>query len=264
MRTILLAMALLALGASPAAAKVLNIAHRGASGHAPEHTFPAYDLALKMGADYIEQDLQMTRDGTLVVLHADTLDRTARGPASDCTGTVRSKTLAQLRRCEVGSWFDKRFAGARIPTLDEVFRRYGRKARYYIETKSPEQAPGMEEALLALLDQHGLRDRVILQSFSPASLIKLHDLAPELPLVQLLPGGGAVVAKLPLVRQYAIGIGPTKDDVTPELVADAHANGLVVHPYTVNEAAELASLVKMGVDGAFTNFPDRFAKVLRR
>src|SRR3712207_6457951 len=79
----------------PADAPVLNVGHRGASGYAPEHTIPAYDLALKMGADYIEQDLQLTKDGVLVVLHDETLDRTARGPEESCTGSVIDKTLEQ-------------------------------------------------------------------------------------------------------------------------------------------------------------------------
>src|SRR5919107_3041481 len=94
----------------PADAPVLNVGHRGASGYAPEHTIPAYDLALKMGADYIEQDLQLTKDGVLVVLHDETLDRTARPTAEsapgDCTGLVREKTLAQIKTCDVGSWFN--------------------------------------------------------------------------------------------------------------------------------------------------------------
>ena len=91
-------------------APVLAIGHRGASGYAPEHTIASYDLALALGADYIEQDLQLTKDGVLVVLHDPTLDRTARGPAENCTGSRRStKTLAQIKTCDVGSWFNDAF-----------------------------------------------------------------------------------------------------------------------------------------------------------
>ncbi len=86
---------------------VLNIGHRGASGYAPEHTIPAYDLAKRLGVYYIEQDLQLTKDGVLVVVHDETLNRTARpteesGPG-DCTGLVRDKTLAQIKTCDIGS-----------------------------------------------------------------------------------------------------------------------------------------------------------------
>ena len=115
-------------GDLPAPNRPIVIAHRGASGLAPEHTVAAYDRAVAIGADYLEQDLQITRDGVLVVLHDDTLDRTARGPVSDCTGPVRARTLAQLENCEFGAWFDERrpgagerFAGQRILTLDAVF-----------------------------------------------------------------------------------------------------------------------------------------------
>jgi glycerophosphoryl diester phosphodiesterase len=143
-------------------AHVLVIAHRGASAYAPEHTLAAYDRALEMGADYIEQDLQMTADGELVVLHDDTLDRTTRG--AGCRGRVIERTLAEVKRCDAGSWFAERnpararpeFAGERVPTLHEVFERYAGRARFYIETKNPEEAPGMEEALVALLRRHAL------------------------------------------------------------------------------------------------------------
>ena len=260
---------------------VLNIGHRGASGYAPEHTFPAYDLALRMGADYIEQDLQQTRDGTLVVLHDETLDRTARGPVENCRGPVRTKTLAQIKTCDVGSWFNERYpryarreyVGLRIPTLREVFERYRRRPNYYIETKSPALADRMEERLLALMDEFELRRpaarrwQVLIQSFAPDSLKKVNVIDPSLPLVQLYAGertSAAVRATLDAARTYAVGVGPSKGSVDRELVDAAHARCLVVHPYTVNEKAEMRSLVDLGMDGMFTNFPDRLDQVLGR
>jgi glycerophosphoryl diester phosphodiesterase len=274
---------LLAAGACASRPAVLVVGHRGASGAAPEHTLAAYDLALAAGADYIEQDLQLTRDGVLVALHDPTLDRTARGPAEHCTGPVIEKTLAQIRTCDVGSWFNAAFpaaarpeyAGLRIPTLDEVLARYGRRARYYVETKNPEDAPGMEEALLALLDRHGLRaapagrpPRVLVQSFSRASLVRLHALDPALPLVQLFAHpaatSGSIRAALDDVRSYAVAIGPSRLATDAALVAAAHARCLDVHPYTVNETAEMTALVARGVDGMFTNFPARLRAVVGR
>src|SRR5262245_32153931 len=183
-------------------APVLAIGHRGASGYAPEHTFASYDLAIQLGADYIEQDLQLTKDGVLVVLHDPTLDRTTRGSAENCNGLVIEKTLAQIKTCDAGISFHhayRRFAqreyvGQRVPTLEEVFQRYQHSQNYYIETKNPEDAPGMEENLLALLDKYDLRgnavkrNQVLIQSFSNASLRKVHGLDPELPLIQLFTG----------------------------------------------------------------------------
>ena len=262
------------------AAPVLNVGHRGASGHAPEHTLASYDLALAMGAHYIEQDLQLTKDGVLVVLHDPTLDRTARGPAANCAGPVIEKTLAQIKTCDVGSWFNERFpssarpeyAGLTVPTLDEVFARYrGRGVRYYIETKNPEQAPGMEAELLRLLSKYELRApaaerrQVLIQSFSPASLRTMHALDPSLPLVQLFgdSGSAAIRAALDRVDDYAVGIGPAMGSVDSALIAAAHARCLEVHPYTVNETAAMQRLLALGVDGMFTNFPDRLAALPR-
>ena len=240
-------------------APVLNIGHRGASGHEPEHTFAAYDLALEMGADYIEQDLQQTSDGELVVLHDTTLDRT-----TDCSGPVSAKTLEELKQCDAGG-------GQQVPTLREVFERYGHRVNYYIETKSPEEADQMEERLLALLDEFHLlrpaaqRWQVLIQSFSPASLQKIHGLDPSLPLIQLYGGGigsAGIQATLPAVSSYAVGIGPSRGDVDAALTSAAHALCVDVHPYTVNETAHMQALIDAGVDGMFTNFPDRLEALL--
>jgi glycerophosphoryl diester phosphodiesterase len=276
MRTLLTAvLSALALGAitEPSDAQLVVIGHRGASGHAPEHTIAAYDLALKLNADYIEQDLQMTKDGVLVVLHDGRLDRTARGDSTNCRGRVIDKTLAQIKTCDVGRWFNEAFpelaraeyVGQRIPTLEEVIQRYSRRANYYIETKTPDAAPGMEEKLVELLRRYGikadsaLRPSVLIQSFSDASLRKIHALDARLPLVQLIGTGTSVVIResLDRVKTYAVGIGPVKGAVDSALVAAAHDRCLVVHPYTVNDSTEMTALIAMGVDGMFTNFPDR-------
>ena len=259
--------------------KPLIIAHRGASGLAPEHTFAAYDLAIDLGADIIEQDLQVTRDGVLVVLHDETLERTARGPAESCTGLVHEKTLAELETCDFGTWFDEwapgadaRFSGQKIVTLEALFRRYGTRVRYYIETKHPEHTPGVEQALLSLLAEHGLLNRgegeeprVFVQSFSSESLRSTHALDPDLPLVQLLEADldEPFDEEFGLIAEYAVGIGPPRSRVNGTLVAAARRHGLIVHPYTVNEPAEMARLLDLGVDGLFTDRPDRLLELLR-
>lgn len=253
------------------------IAHRGASWDAPEHTLVAYDLALARGADWIEQDLQMTRDGHLVVLHDDSLDRTARGPAASCRGLVRERSLAQLQHCEVGSWFNAahpgraraEFSNERIPTLDAVLTRYASRARFYIETKNPADAPGMEDALLALLRRHRLvgTDRVIVQSFSAASLQRLHDLDAQLKLVLLIEDPiprDSLDPVLDRVASYAVGIGPARGIVSIALIDAAHKRKLVVHPYTVNDEPVMRFLLGRGVDGMFTDRPDVLSRVLGR
>ena len=268
---------------SEADSTVINIGHRGASGYAPEHTIPAYDLALEQGADYIEIDLQMTKDGVLVAMHDDTLDRTAVAPEGVpeeyCTGPVIERTLEEIKMCDVGSWFNEEYpeyasdeyVGLRIPTLEKIFQRYGKKVNYYIETKNPEAAPGMEEELLRLMDEYGLikpaakRYQVLIQSFSAESLLKIHALEPSLPLIRLYSDtetSETIRADLAEASTYAVGIGPSMTDVDAALVEAAHALCLDVHPYTVNEKKEMKRLIRLGVDGMFTNFPDRLEALL--
>ena len=250
---------------------MLVIGHRGASAYAPEHTLMSYDLALDMGADFIEQDLQMTSDGVLVVLHDDTLDRTTGGR---CSGRVIDHTLAQVRQCDAGSWFNAAFpdrardeyTGARIPTLDEVFARYAGRASFYIETKNPDDAPGMEEALLDLLDRYDLRAsaasewRVLIQSFSERSLRLIHELDSSLPLIQLLhhrrESPRTITSRLERIAVYAVGIGPSWHDVDAGLVRAATAACLDVHPYTVNDPDVMLRMSELGVSGMFTDVPD--------
>src|ERR671921_703986 len=253
---------------------VLNIGHRGASAYAPEHTFAAYDLALEQGADYIEIDLQMTADGVLIAMHDKTLNRTADAPEGVperyCRGLVSKKTLEQIKQCDVGSWFGPEYAGEQIPTLEEIFQRYGTGVNYYIETKNPEASPGMEEELLRLMDKYGLTEpaeenwQVLIQSFSAESLIKIHEINPDLPLIQLYWAGTSksIQRDLDAVSEYAVGIGPYKKDVDAALVEAAHEHCLAVHPYTVNTVEEMEALIALGVDGMFTNNPDLLEGVL--
>jgi glycerophosphoryl diester phosphodiesterase len=283
---LLLTMALTAGAASaqtaPLDGPVLNIGHRGASAYAPEHTFAAYDLALAQGADYIEIDLQMTADGVLVALHDKTLNRTADAPEGVpewyCRGLVSKKTLEQIKMCDAGSWFSPEYAGEQIPTLEEIFDKYedpdyeGPPVNYYIETKNPDAAPGMEEELLRLLGEYGLIEpaaenwRVLIQSFSAESLMEIHEAesGSSLPLVQLYWAGTSksIQRDLDAVSEYAIGIGPYKQDVDAALVEAAHEHCLAVHPYTVNTVEEMEDLISLGVDGMFTNNPDHLEGVL--
>jgi glycerophosphoryl diester phosphodiesterase len=160
-----------------------------------------------------------------------------------------------------------------VRTLREVFERYGRTANYYIETKNPEEAPLMEEKLLELINEFGLRDgavqgwQVLIQSFSTRSLRKIHAMDPELPLIQLIGkeySSAEIQAALPKIREFAVGIGPSRVSVDAALVDAAHRYLLHVHPYTVNEESEMRRLIEVGVDGMFTDFPDRLRAVLMR
>ena len=260
---------------NPTGEKYTTIAHRGASGYAPEHTFAAYDKSHnEMGASYIELDLQMTKDGHLVVMHDETLDRTTNG-----TGRVDEHTLKEIKELDAGSKFnannpqyaDPSYDGQKVPTLDEVLERYGSNANYYIETKSPDVYPGMEEKLLASLDKHHLltqnslsNGHVLIQSFSQASLQKVQAQNANIPLIRLLDKGelpNLTQADLNAIRSYAIGVGPEYTDLTKDNVKNLKA-GLLVHPFTVNTKADMERLNKYGVNGVFTNYPDVYEQVI--
>jgi glycerophosphoryl diester phosphodiesterase len=221
----------------------------------------------------------MTADGVLIVLHDDTLDRTTRGPG--CTGRALDRTLSEVRTCDAGSWFNETrperaqpaFSKERVPELAEVLARYRGRARFYIETKNPDDAPGMEYALVRLLGQHELvpaGDRapllvtpatlptVIVQSFSEASLRVLRRHAPAVPRVQLVESGLSAVeieARLDRIAAYAQAIGPARGSVDARIIAAAHQRGIAVHPYTVNDEAEMHRLIAAGIDGMFTDDP---------
>jgi glycerophosphoryl diester phosphodiesterase len=245
------------------------IAHRGASADAPELTVAAFDLAIEQGAHVLELDVHLTADGEVVVIHDDTLDRTARGPADRCTGPVGDQTLEQLGACEFGSWFneehpdraDPAFEGLAIPTLTELVDRYGTDVGWLIETKSPEAQPGLEEAVLAVLDDTGLLaeaapGEVVVQSFSAESLRSMHEARPDVPLVQLLSIEGPIdEARLDDVATYAVGIGPLYALVDEAMVDAALERCLRVTPWTVDEPAEMDRLLDLGVHGLITNVP---------
>jgi len=261
------------------------IAHRGASAYAPENTQAAYRLAIEQGADYVEQDLQITKDGVLVCLHDLTLERTtdvARvfpGRARDGRWQVSDFTLAEIKRLDAGAWFHERFRGARIPTWQEAIDEVRGKAGLYPETKAPEvygsRGFDMERLVLETLRKNGLdrpgadpRTPVIIQSFSAESLRKMAgELGSKLPRLFLI--GARDKAKwssteaLGQVKAFAAGIGPEKTIVRddPGLVARAHGLGLSVTIWTLlDDRNEMAGYLKLGVDALFTNNPDRFPR----
>jgi glycerophosphoryl diester phosphodiesterase len=248
--------------------EILNVAHRGASGYAPEHTLTSYKMGEQMHGDYIEVDLQMTKDGELIAMHDETLDRTTNG-----TGQVKDYTLEEIKELDAGSWFNEKYPekanleyeGLKVPTLEEVFQTFGKNANYYIETKSPEVYPGMEEKLADLVDEYGInKDTLLVQSFSSASLLKMNEIDPSIKLVQLMwyTSPAAISdAEVEAIKQYAVGIGPNSAMIDKEYVQKTVQNGLEIHPYTVNEKEEMQKLIEWGVTGMFTNFPDLLNEV---
>jgi len=245
------------------ATKKFLVAHRGASAYAPEHTLESYQLALKQGADFVEQDLQITRDGVLICLHDLTLERTTNvkeifpkrfreeliAGAPTPRWYVSDFTLREIKQLDAGVWFDMKFKGARVPTWQEAIDLVRGKAGLYPETKAPEvygqRGFDMERLVLNALKKNRLdkpsraahHTPVIIQSFSPDSLKKLSStLKTKLPLV-LLVGEEArarwlTEGRLAEAKQFAVGIAPAKSLFDKNLVMQAHDLGLSVTPYT--------------------------------
>jgi glycerophosphoryl diester phosphodiesterase len=295
------AAAILAFGTMTAGqyTRKVNVAHRGASAYAPEHTLAAYRLAIEQGADYVEQDLQITSDGVLVCLHDMTLERTtnveeifpdrARLFDGGKQWPVVDFTLEEIKRLDAGSWFGPAFAGERIPTWQEAIDLIRGKAGLFPEIKEPEQYAqrGFDMAAMTIsaLRKNGLERRgaeprtpVIIQSSSAASLQRIRTLGSLLPLVLLIadddPGRGVWLSDegLRRARAFADGIGPAKSLLLHDrtLVDRARRAGLSVTPYTFrsgglpagrNVKDEMAMfLYELGVDAVFTANPDQFPK----
>ncbi|PTM54787.1 glycerophosphoryl diester phosphodiesterase [Desmospora activa DSM 45169] len=254
------------------AASVENIAHRGASGHAPESTLSAFRLAVRMGADRVELDVQQSRDGELMTIHDSTLDRTTDGH-----GKVREHDRAQLKRLDAGAWFKNKhpqhridYQDARIPTLDEVLHSLGTEGRYCIEIK--EGLPtNTADQVLATLSRHQLLqtqspEQVIIQSFDPAVLKQIHQKHPELTLIQLIhyrQAGSLSRGGLQRIATYADGIGFHHRRMEREDIRRAHREGLRIHAYTVNQKKKMRRLLDWDVDAICTDFPDRLREVKR-
>lgn len=286
-----------AMAAERIAAAPLVIAHRGASGYLPEHTLPAYSLGYGQGADYVEPDLVLTKDGVFVCLHDIHLEATTdveevfpQRSRADGRWYAADFTLEEVRRLRAHERLEDRFpqdaSGFVVPTFEELLglvhglnKTTGRRVGVYPELKSPawhrEQGLPMEERFLELVTRHGYRSRdaaIFVQCFERPTLERLRALGSELPQVMLLGGAEhdalATPEGLDQVAKFADAIGPAKDRLLadPELVARAHARGLLVHPYTFRADrlerypsfdAELERFyVGLGVDGLFTDFPD--------
>ncbi len=241
------------------------VAHRGASAYAPEHSIEAYELAIEQGADYVEPDLQITRDGVLIALHDLTLERTTnvreifptrfrteerRGQPVD-VWLANDFTLDEIRRLDAGSWFSNAFAGTQILTLAEVIESVRGRAGLFIETKAPEVYGdlgfSMEKLLLSELARHELdqpeadpETPIVIQSFSAASLKLLrHEHGTRLPLTLLIGGEDAAAEwmtpdGLASVAEFATGIAPAKRLLldASDVIDLAHELDLVVVPWT--------------------------------
>lgn len=240
----------------------LLVAHRGASGYAPENTMAAFRLALEMKVDGIELDVHMARDGSIVVIHDLTVDRTSNG-----RGRVGAMTLPELQSLDAGSWFNAAFpkkarpeyAGQQIPTLHEVIELVRNRARLYIEMKDPDLYPdSLESELLSIVRQHEMQDRVVFLSFNQRALRRMRELDPAIPIALLTSRltGDPVKSALSL---HASGLAVLHKRLTPALVEKVLGSGLSLIAWTVDSPKDLGRMIEAQVNSIITNYPDRFA-----
>ena len=237
---------------------VLVIAHRGASGYAPENTMAAFRRAVAQGVTFIETDLQLSRDARFVAIHDETLERTTNGK-----GNVHYFTLAELRRLDAGSWFSSEFAGEPIPTLEDILD-FSKKndVVFYLELK-PGSSWGGEHALIGALRESGEIPRVVVISFNAAIVQKLREIEPTL-MTGLLYDGQL---ERPIDKALEVGarqLAVRGDLVTPALLAQARSKDLQVVCWTVNHGVHMRMLVEAGVDGIMSDYPDRLLEATKK
>jgi glycerophosphoryl diester phosphodiesterase len=232
------------------------IAHRGASGHAPENTFAAFERAVELGAGFIETDLQLTRDAQFVAIHDAYLDRTTNGH-----GPVGDRTLAELRELDAGKWFDRQFMDQRIPTLEEILQfARERDIVFYLEIKQG-VAWGMHQTLVGVLGKAHNAAHTVVIAFEPATLDSVRRLEPAMMTGLLVDKakGDSIQAALEVGARQ---ICPHVDLVTLEMVERAHRADLHVVTWTVNDADKMRAAIDAGVDGIMTDLPDRLRAVV--
>ncbi|TDD67023.1 glycerophosphodiester phosphodiesterase [Jiangella aurantiaca] len=248
------------------------IAHRGSSGAAPENTLAAIRLAIAHKSDVVENDIQRTRDGELVIMHDLTLARTTNVEEvfpDRAPWNVRDFTLAEIKQLDAGSWFAPEFAGERVPTLAEWVNAVGDRAGMLLEPKSPELYPGIESDLdaelrsLPAFNRALKADRVVVQSFNHVWLRAYKELASDVP-VGLLFGTKPTTTDIAAAATWAQQINPALGVIDQATVEQVHAHGMEIHVWTVNAGQDMRRAINWQVDGIITNYPQVLRDILRR
>lgn len=224
--------------------RIVRIGHRGAAGHAPENTLAAVRAGLALGVDFVEVDLQRTRDGRLVVMHDATVDRTTNG-----SGLVSDMTWEELRRFDAGH-------GERVPSLEEVLEEARGRAGVMLEVKAPGIGPAVQRAVRAAK----FEGPVLYASFQHAELPAIRAADPQartMALTVSVPDGGVGFAH----DAGATMVGLAHAFANAECVATLHAAGLEVFVYTVNEPAQIRRAIELGVEGVISDYPERVPKI---
>lgn len=237
----------------------LIIAHRGASGEAPENTLAAFQLAIEQGCDGIELDIHVTKDGQLIVIHDENIKRTTNGE-----GFVGDMTAEQLKKYDAGSWFSAKYKDERLPLLEEVLEIVPKEIFINIEIKNiPSYYEGIEKKLLDIIVQKRRINQVIVSSFDHQCLYRLKKLNRRIS-IGLLYCENVVdpVAFAKLFGFPVVSLHPDYKAIREIEIMKAVQSGLKVFPWTVNSVDNMERMIRYGVSGIITNYPKRMKLLL--
>ncbi len=239
---------------------VLVIAHRGASGSAPENTLASFRKAIDLGSDVIEADIRLSQDRQVVVIHDDALDRTVRR-----TGKVSELTLDRLKHLDAGSWFAPQFAGERIPTLKEVLELAKGRARLDIELKTDHlgryTVQDLADAALGEVEKLGMEKQVIFCSFNLEAIESIQEKGC---IATALVYGRPWISPEELIGSRSVPVlSCRKTSLNKKNVSRGHRKGIKVWTWSVDTQEEIQQSLDIGVDGIITNYPERAIEFLK-
>jgi glycerophosphoryl diester phosphodiesterase len=241
---------------------ILVIAHRGFSGAAPENTIAAFKKAIDLGVDMIELDIHLSKDGQIVVIHDDTLNRTTNGK-----GKVTSYTLNELKRLDAGSWFGSQFSGEKIPTLKEVLELTRGKMLLTIELKKGDMGPytmtDLADRSLQEVEKAGMLNQVIFASFDPSAIDRIRGKNPKIPVALIYNQSWTFPQEVTGGRPVSI-LSCSGKVLTQTNISNAHQRGMKVMAWTLNTEEHMQRFLNMGVDGIITDYPDFLIKILQK
>lgn len=234
------------------------VGHRGAAGEAPENTLGSFALAVEQGSDAIELDIHLSKDEQIIVCHDVTINRTTTG-----TGNIGELTTVELKQVDAGSWFHAKYAGERLPTLEEVFDLLPPHIEVNVEIKSDSDV--LRSKLIDMLQRRSLLDRVFVSSFNHQSLVLLKQAEPRVKI-------GLLYSKEPLSpaeakNKYGVelySLHPHHELVNRAFVEEADNLGMKVFPWTVNKEERMRQLIDDGVAGIITDYPGILRALLNR
>jgi glycerophosphoryl diester phosphodiesterase len=239
--------------------RMLVFGHRGARAYAPMNTIPSFELALAQGADGVELDVRLTSDLEMVIMHDDRVDAT-----TDAKGFIHEMTLAEIKELDAGSWLDPKYAGTRVPTLDEVFEAIGKRTKINVEIKAETtDDTGIEGQVADAIRRHGLARTIIVSSFNPLTLARFRQVMPEV-LIGFLHEPENEAITIPMMNELPHEArNPYYEEIDAKYMAWAKGAGYRVNTWTVNDAKKAVELRDLGVDCIITDKPDVILAAVR-